>query len=806
MAILSREDRAIIAKHPLNHDLDQLRASLREVDQNYDERGGTRDSSASTAASKLLATFLTLDIVSALRSKTRSGNLASELLPLLNLVHDNNFNYGPYRPLFRLVIEQAPDVDIWNAIFDLIQFFSPTTPPPTIAGSPPFRSIRTTFDGTPRVRSSASFRDSQQTRNIIRTPILEELSGRTFVDVKHFYTKYFENREWSKVVEQIYKDAPNNDPLDNFPEASQPEELDIWTWLDDFQTRYLVNTPGLYSRAKSKKEIAGALGERQVDIILKDRTALSEEPHNARDFRVIGELTKTNKSATWKAKFTQLAIYIRDTFAAQPTRWFVHGFLMFGTQMQLWIFDRSGAYSSETFDVRKEPKQFIHVLVGYASMTKAELGLDTFIQGDAPHPTVILPDAITGKDRALQLEAPPIFSQNAIACRGTSCFRTVDGTKVVKLSWRPDKRRSEVDHLTMARGVKGIPTLVGSRNVTTIEDLRMGLEFRNPKFLQQLVHDRSNDSLQSAFTGKSTQGLAKLDTSSNKRKYSSTEYATSKKRGSSSQKSNLRQEVPANDVDSAMPKQSSSWEAISSTRHLLYRNRVLTCLAVSPAGRPLQEFRSALEVLQAFRDAIRAHRELFLERRILHRDISLNNIILTDPKKTGGCSGMLIDLDLAVSVGEDDKNETSEERNMTGTLEYMAIQILEGATTKETAGTDHTYRHDLESFFYVFLSLCIRYGWPAGMQPKTDPLIGWYSGDLDAISVAKRGYIEAGGFKKYVLGRFSPEFQAQKELAKNLRIILFGEGELYIETPEKPARLYDRIIEEFDDAIREARW
>ena len=55
------------------------------------------------------------------------------------------------------------------------------------------------------------------------------------------YTKYFENREWSKTVDQIYKEAPNNDPLYNFPEASQPEELEIWAWLDDFQKRYLID-------------------------------------------------------------------------------------------------------------------------------------------------------------------------------------------------------------------------------------------------------------------------------------------------------------------------------------------------------------------------------------------------------------------------------------------------------------------------------------------------------------------------------------------------------------------------------------
>ncbi len=187
-------------------------------------------------------------------------------------------------------------------------------------------------------------------------------------------------------------------------------------------------------------------------------------------------------------------------------------------------------------------------------------------------------------------------------------------------------------------------------------------------------------------------------------------------------------------------------------------------------------------------------------------DISLNNIILTNPKQNGGCSGMLIDLDLAVSVGEDGKNETSEERNMTGTLEYMAIQTLEGAIRKETAGTDHTYQHDLEAFFYVFLSLCSRYGWPSDIGPRTDPLRTWYQGSFENIATTKRGGLEPDGFEIYVLGHFSPTFQDQKGLARNLRNILFGKGALYVKLPEKPATLYDPIIKVFEDAIREVRW
>jgi hypothetical protein len=34
-------------------------------------------------------------------------------------------------------------------------------------------------------------------------------------------------------------------------------------------------------------------------------------------------------------------------------------------------------------------------------------------------------------------------------------------------------------------------------------------------------------------------------------------------------------------------------------------------------------------------------------------------------------------------------------RHRTGTMQFMAIEVLEGK--------GHTYRHDLESFFYVFV-------------------------------------------------------------------------------------------------------
>ncbi|KAM3086231.1 hypothetical protein ACMFMF_000183 [Clarireedia jacksonii] len=43
----------------------------------------------------------------------------------------------------------------------------------------------------------------------------------------------------------------------------------------------------------------------------------------------------------------------------------------------------------------------------------------------------------------------------------------------------------------------------------------------------------------------------------------------------------------------------------------------------APAGRPLYEYQSVRELLEALRDAIRGHRSLFEDGKILHRDIYL---------------------------------------------------------------------------------------------------------------------------------------------------------------------------------------
>jgi len=64
-----------------------------------------------------------------------------------------------------------------------------------------------------------------------------------------------------------------------------------------------------------------------------------------------------------------------------------------------------------------------------------------------------------------------------------------------------------------------------------------------------------------------------------------------------------------------------------------FDNRIFSCLVISTPGRPIHEFNSVKEFLEACRDIIRALRSLYQDGNILHRDISENNLIITDAKE-----------------------------------------------------------------------------------------------------------------------------------------------------------------------------
>ncbi|KAI0273346.1 hypothetical protein BC834DRAFT_947568, partial [Gloeopeniophorella convolvens] len=77
-------------------------------------------------------------------------------------------------------------------------------------------------------------------------------------------------------------------------------------------------------------------------------------------------------------------------------------------------------------------------------------------------------------------------------------------------------------------------------------------------------------------------------------------------------------------------------------------------LVLDTLGRPLSHFESTRQLCEVMRDAIVAHDEAYQRTRILHRDISAGNILITDEGR-----GILIDWDLSKKVTTDEEGKPS---------------------------------------------------------------------------------------------------------------------------------------------------
>jgi hypothetical protein len=518
--------------------------------------------------------------------------------------------------------------------------------------------------------------------------------------------------------------------------------------------------------------------------------------------------------------------------------------------MRLWMFDRSGAYNSEKFDIHKEPERFVQVITGYALMTNAELGLNTFIKRDGNSKYIV------AQDIRICLEGKPIASTKAIVCRGTTCYRgrRSDSTEceyVVKFAWPSDKRQREGELLKLAkeRKVTGVAVWFNHDQITidgdpdTISYFRRDMKFGTPRKLSNKASwvnsspESSRAYSKTDFRGRSGSGATHLlglgigtssattSSSGQKRKRvdgldRGSRMKRSKSDGSHASGTNVRikeveldatgahsvqetvvdsladcrNEWQQNNVESI---QEAGAESLTDCESETYGNRVHYCLVTSPAGRPLHEYQSVRELVDALRDAIRGHRSLVKDGKILHRDVSENNIIITELPAEGAPKGRLIDLDLAKELD----SMPSGARHRTGTMQFMAIEVLEGK--------GHTYRHDLESFFYVFIWMCIRYGYEGTgrqklnklMRPKTNILRGWYTGTYAEIANVKQGHMGKNRFEN-VIAEFAPKFEILKPLARELRSALFPirDGDIFTGTFHDHDIMYDRMIDAFSRA------
>ncbi|EFY90647.1 serine/threonine-protein kinase Sgk2 [Metarhizium acridum CQMa 102] len=803
MAHLTREECNSIDENPLGDSLSGVREALREAERNTCREASQSDDSTGApgrprlfmaAIGKLFSILSASDVSLALASRTARDSLFSDLGVVRTRFQKGDIEYKQFRPLSQLVMKQAPDTEIWAAVVALVRSISHSTPPPSLPPS---------FE-TPITHSSASQQGPEQTRRKIEPRVFEEIRHCTHRAVEGFHEKYFERHKWNRRAKRIWQSvksrySESEKRWTQLPDAATEDE--VCDWLLNLQEELLATERAAYFRSNGGNKV-GAEASRQLDLFVKmKRVDAADAKHDWRHGMIVGELKQSNQ--TNKSLWLQIGSAVRNVFAYQPTRFFVHAFSLTGTEMETWIFDRSGPYSGATFDIHEEPEKFIRVMCGYLMMSDEELGLDTFTKAKDNKLFVTIPVETRGKKRKHQLELDPnpIAHQRAIVCRGTSCFLARaagagDFDTVVKYSWTSNMRPPEADLLNKAneRGVKGLARVVGyHEEVTTISKLREGLVFSAPHKFRSVPDSTTTSFSQSqpppSHSFSQFHGLSIASNGDGKRKLTDWSSHSSKRSRSNSQLAETEQ--AENGV--TYPVQEPQGTSLVQQNQAPYDNRIFRVLAISPAGRSISQFKSVVELLESLRDAIKVHRSLYMDGKILHRDISENNIIITDPGMADGFKGMLIDLDLAKEEGKG----PSGARHRTGTMEFMAIEVL--------LGISHTYRHDIEAFFYVLIWLCARRGWAlagASKKPATKTILShWYTGTYKDIARNKRGDMDKNGLEA-ILRECSQVFDCVKPLCRTIRDVLFPHKDgLFTGTPQDPNILYDPIIKAFNDTI-----
>ncbi|KAF8747711.1 hypothetical protein RHS01_11298 [Rhizoctonia solani] len=135
-------------------------------------------------------------------------------------------------------------------------------------------------------------------------------------------------------------------------------------------------------------------------------------------------------------------------------------------------------------------------------------------------------------------------------------------------------------------------------------------------------------------------------------------------------------------------------------RALQIEDRVLRVI-VLPLCIPLYKVPNLSDFMKACISLLDTIHQLYTRARILHRDVSVNNLMVNKVKPS---EGVLIDLDLGHEIPDDGKQCGPTSSHRTGTLPFMALDLLH-----DESEYPHYHRHDLESFVYVFLWIVGKY-------------------------------------------------------------------------------------------------
>ncbi|KAL8354439.1 hypothetical protein RB601_004028 [Gaeumannomyces tritici] len=727
-----------------------------------------------------------------LRSSGHGENLRSDLLNLISVICDE-FDLDHVEPLLRAALAKDPnDALIWDQVYRAIAV------------------VEYSLQQTPWLHNTSSFANSSEYRQYVDKVLRSEL-GPLYVGLPHFRQAFFGRVAGLNAASEavLKKCTQGSDPLfgsqgwRGWPAGAK--ESDVLAWFDDILAKLDAfaedhrPTPTRRRRllAQPDRPIQGSTGERKLDVDLVDDPDAGRNPRcHWSQILVAGEL-KSNPSADMAPKgWLDLGRYAEGVLAAQDTRRFVLGFTLCGPLMRLWEFDRLGGIASEMFDINKNGLQFVSTILGFLWMNEEELGFD---------PTVVAADGqrfivIQRGGRTERLVIDKLLARaHRVVSRATTCWRAhreedPQTHLVIKDSWQCTERDEEGDLLQEAteKGVVNVAryyhhetiqirgtdddirtNVRGGLDITTATNYRPERSMPPPGAVRSRpVRRGRSSSSSSSIAGKkrspSQIGAALPPSKRSKplRRGRSSSSSAGKKRPCSQ----IGAALPTSKRSGSAPPTKASGDALPNRVH----RRVILC----DYGKPIYKASSRSALLAAFEGCIEGLESL-LKAGFLHRDISINNLMINEDDGNHSWPAFLIDLDLAVRVP---REGACGAKGKIGTRAFMAIGAL--------LGEQHSFMHDLESFFWVLYWICIHYEGP-GQDRVVPRFEKWDYMDMKELATLKLGTVcDARLFDRTMVEYFSEYYQPLIPWVGQLRGAVFPGGKKW---KREDAGLYARM-------------
>ncbi|KAL7791912.1 hypothetical protein V8C37DRAFT_381731 [Trichoderma ceciliae] len=775
--MLDSGSRHIVSQNPIGSGLDEYRAlvqsrceaqglqasleAFREVD------GGALKG----FLNKLLISLIALPASMSLCVRG-SESLAVALLRLLHNIHAEH-------DLDRLILLlgaalHSNDQAIWE---NAIKCIEESTPPPqhgVVAAAAVQQAPSHIYSGS--LDNTSEFRRDMD-------HVLDQELGKMHVNVPNFLQSYFRIDSLDHIAGSVLERCKqSDDPLFSNGWAAwprDPEEQHVLSWFSDISeklaqlakdvdpTLQLQRSPRL--RTKSNQPILGSKAIRMMDIgyvgFMDDVEAVDLKYHWSH-VMIVGELKKNPKLDNRSGSWLDIARYAREVLAAQDSRRLVLGFTLCGPVMRLWAFDRLGGVASDRFDVNQNPLKFVSAAIGFLMMKNEQLGYD---------PTIVT----SGNQRYIEIQRDDrierlvldkvIFRQACIVGRATTCWKAyrdgedsdVKRTFVIKDSWQYPERNEEGLMLREA-SMKGVQNMaeyyhheivqVGGTDDDIRGNVRKGLD---------LTAATVSLAANSAQSSPATSNL--MSNSSNLATTSQHEMPADRNRTGRGSKVASRKRLLPQVGSRVHPRKRRS--PMSTFRNDASENRIHRREIVQSYGKPIYKASSQAVLLAGLEGCINGHESLYRQAGLLHRDISINNLMINEEEEDPLRRAFLIDLDLAI---EATRTAASGANGKTGTRAFMAIGVL--------FGEQHTYMHDLESFFWVLFWICVHYEGP-GLSVGPTKYEKWNYMSDDDLAIFKAGFVsDERRFLEQAGTTFTTYYRPLIPCVNKLRRAIFPDG------------------------------